>query len=67
MILLSIIITQRLIKLPECDPVALRHCLILTRIGVPIITVQFIIRVVVIEGGIYIQGILLNLPKNHSP
>ena len=57
-ILLSIIITQRLIKLPECDPVALR-CYIHTRIGIPIITVQFIIRVVVIEGGIYIQGILL--------
>ena len=55
-ILLSIIITQRLIKLPECDPVAL-SCLILTRIGVPIITVQFIIRVVVIEGRIYIQGL----------
>ena len=57
-ILLSIIITQRLIKLPECDPVALR-CFIHTRIGIPIITVQFIIRVVVIEGRIYIQGILL--------
>ena len=57
-ILLSIIITQRLIKLPECDPVAL-SCFIHPRIGIPIITVQFIIRVVVIEGGIYIQGILL--------
>ena len=57
-LILFIIITQCLIKLSKCDPVAMRHS-ILTRIGIPIITVQFIIRVVVIEGGIYIQGILL--------
>ena len=31
----------------------------ITRIGIPIITVQFIIRVIVIEGGIHIQGILI--------
>ncbi len=55
-LILFIIITQRLIKLSESDPVAMRHSL-LTRIGIPIITVQFIIRVVVIEGGIYIQDI----------
>ena len=52
-----IIITQRLIKLPERNPVPMRSSIHTFRIGIPIITVQFIIRVIVIEGRIHIQGI----------